>query len=326
MFDSNPIFNPSVFQGKTTQKDYFEGWYFKNVSSDCDSVLSFIPGISTSGKPHAFIQMFDGRSGQTEYFEFDLADFSATKDKFEVRIHNNIFSDKGFTLDIDRQGRKVKAKVQFSDITPYPVSLISPGIMGWYRYMPFMECYHGVVSVNHFLKGSVIIDGKISNFDNGKGYIEKDWGISFPECWIWLQGNCFEKEDACVMLSVAKIPFLGTSFVGFICFANVDGKLYRFMTYTGAKMTHIESKNDLLYVTVADSKYEIRITAKQTDGKLLVAPVKGSMERNIKESLDSEVEFELRHKNGDLIYKGSSLRAGLEVTGDIINLAKQSIK
>ena len=189
-----------------------------------------------------------------------------------------------------------------------------------------MECYHGVVSVNHFLKGSVILDDKIYNFNDGKGYIEKDWGVSFPECWIWLQGNCFEQKDACIMLSVAKIPFLGRSFVGFICFANVDGKLYRFMTYTGAKLKYIELANDILETTVSDSKYEIIIRAKHTEGKLLIAPVKGSMERNIKESLDSVVEFELKHKNGATIYKGSSERAGLEVTGDIVNLAKQSIK
>ena len=28
------------------------------------------------------------------------------------------------------------------------------GIMGWYRFVPFMQCYHGVVSLNHKLNGT----------------------------------------------------------------------------------------------------------------------------------------------------------------------------
>ncbi len=46
--------------------------------------------------------------------------------------------------------------------------------MGWYRFLPFMECYHGVISLTHNLKGKIIVDNKIFAFENGKGYIEKD--------------------------------------------------------------------------------------------------------------------------------------------------------
>ncbi|WP_243392439.1 MULTISPECIES: tocopherol cyclase family protein [unclassified Mesotoga] len=26
----------------------------------------------------------------------------------------------------------------------------------------------------------------------GKGYIEKDWGRSLPDAWIWMQSNNFD--------------------------------------------------------------------------------------------------------------------------------------
>ena len=48
-------------------------------------------------------------------------------------------------------------------------------IMGWYYKLPFMECYHGVVSLNHDLKGSLNLNNIHYHFDDGKGYIEKDW-------------------------------------------------------------------------------------------------------------------------------------------------------
>ena len=47
--------------------------------------------------------------------------------------------------------------------------------MGWYYKVPFMECYHEVVSLNHDLIGEIKVNNRIFSFDNGKGYIEKDW-------------------------------------------------------------------------------------------------------------------------------------------------------
>ena len=35
----------------------------------------------------------------------------------------------------------------------YPGTIFSPGIMGWYSFVPFMECKHGIVSINHDLTG-----------------------------------------------------------------------------------------------------------------------------------------------------------------------------
>ena len=63
--------------------------------------------------------------------------------------------------------------------------------MGWYSFVPFMECNHGIVSVNHDLYGEISVNGNVIDFNNGKGYIEKDWGVSFPEAWIWIQSNNF---------------------------------------------------------------------------------------------------------------------------------------
>ena len=37
---------PILFQGNLKKKNYFEGWYYKQVSKDEKEVISFIPGIS----------------------------------------------------------------------------------------------------------------------------------------------------------------------------------------------------------------------------------------------------------------------------------------
>ena len=79
-----------------------------------------------------------------------------------------------------------------------------------------MECYHGILSMNHSINGTLILNGKTLSFDKGRGYMEKDWGHSFPEGYIWMQSNHFSKKETSIKISVAKIPWLRSSFIGFI--------------------------------------------------------------------------------------------------------------
>jgi len=80
--------------------------------------------------------------------------------------------------------------------------------MGIFAYIPKMECSHGVVSMNHGLEGILKINGEEIDFTGGKGYIEKDWGTSFPKQYIWIQCNNFKNQTTRVFSSVADIPFM----------------------------------------------------------------------------------------------------------------------
>jgi hypothetical protein len=56
---------------------------------------------------------------------------------------------------------------------------------GWYSFMRFMECYHGIIVVDADAEGTV--NGEFRSGE--RFYLEKDWGTSFPRSWIWLQSN-----------------------------------------------------------------------------------------------------------------------------------------
>jgi hypothetical protein len=93
-----------------------------------------------------------------------------------------------------------------------------------------------VVSLDHVIEGALDIDGRTIDFTGGRGYTEKDWGRSFPSSWIWLQSNHFSTPGSSFTASVAIIPWIGRSFPGFIIGLWHQNKLYRFATYTGAKI------------------------------------------------------------------------------------------
>ena len=106
------IFKPELFQGHLKKKNYFEGWYYKHVSSDLDHVYAFIPGISlTESDSHAFIQIIDGISGKTNYIPYPLEQFSWKNKQFAIKIGESEFSKYGMKLLIRNESLQVSGEV-----------------------------------------------------------------------------------------------------------------------------------------------------------------------------------------------------------------------
>jgi len=321
------VFKPELFQGSLKQNNYFEGWYFKHVSKDLDQVYSFIPGISLhTDNPHAFIQVINGLTGETNYIEYPVSEFSFSTKYFRVEVGGSVFTADSMVLNINSPQIKVDGRLSYSGSVKYPSSVFAPGIMGWYSFVPFMECKHGVVSVTHRIDGTITVDKKQIDFSGGKGYIEKDWGKSFPESWIWLQSNNFENSDACIMMSIAKIPWLGSFFTGFLGFLYFDGKFFPFSTYHKSEITDLGLANEKLTVSFRSKKYHLKIIASLKQSGILLAPKSGKMSRRIKESVDSELEVVLTDLNGTVLFHDLAQRAGLEVIEGIFEIVKIKTK
>ncbi|MCB9013319.1 MAG: hypothetical protein H6539_04695 [Bacteroidales bacterium] len=314
------LYKPEVFQGSLSKKNYFEGWYFKNVSADQKHVYSFIPGVSLTGKnPHSFIQVINGINGKTDYLSYPLSDFSWESDRLSVRVGDSVFTENSVELNIKDPGLKVKGKLSYSNLTKYPQTLFSPGIMGWYSFIPFMECKHGIVSANHIIQGSIEVSGESIDFNEGKGYIEKDWGSSFPEAWIWMQANSFNERSVSFNFSIAKIPWLGSFFIGFIGFIFFNKEFYIYSTYNNSKILEINHSDQSLSIVLENRKSVLKVHADKSTFGELIAPVSGDMSRRIKESVDSDISVELFDEENNLIYSGFSKRAGLEIIEKIFD-------
>jgi tocopherol cyclase len=308
---------PAPFQGNLKNKKYFEGWYFKLVSPDGGNIYSIIPGISLSKDRHAFIQVIEGKTGKTDYNSFHINSFKSEKNRFDINIGDNHFSEEKISLNLSGENFRIQGKISFEDSAVWSVTPISPGIMGWYTWVPFMECYHAVVSLDNRLKGVLAINDNNIDFSSGRGYIEKDWGRSFPECWVWSQGNCFEIPGTSFMFSVAKIPWLGNYFIGHICFLLHNRRIYKFATWNGSKFEINKNTNNQIHASFSGKDHLLEVDISSTVSGRLKAPVLGAMERYIKEGVNAEVTIHLSSKSGKEIFNGTSAHAGLEVVGDV---------
>jgi tocopherol cyclase len=319
------LWKPVIFQGGFKKQRYFEGWYFKNVSAGGHHIWSVIPGISIENRQnrHAFIQLINGKTAQTRYVKYPFDSFSFSKNDFDISIAGSHFSYKGFTLNITSPETNITAKgrIDFSDTQRLGSTLFNPGIMGRYSFVPFMECNHGLVSMDHNLSGGLEINGESMDFSGGRGYSEKDWGRSMPSAWIWMQSNHFTNQPGVsFMLSVAKIPWLGSAFTGFLCVLLLNGKIQRFATYTGAKLKNIHLDNDMVSVEIDGREHIISVKAKHAARGLLAAPVDGAMDRRIAESVDAIINLEIKDRTGKILFGGTGNTAGLELVGDMAEL------
>lgn len=320
------IWAPEVFQGGNKTKKYFEGWYYKIIDKTEKYIFAIIPGVSMGedkASSHAFIQIIDGVSMDTHYYKYNIKDFNFSKKTNEAHLGENQFNDKNMILNIDSDNRKITGSLYFENLVRWPVSLTFPGAMGWYRFVPFMECYHGIVSMDHSIKGYLNIDDLHYDFNDGRGYIEKDWGRSFPSSWIWLQSNHFEELDISVTASIARIPWLGKSFVGFIAGLWIKGKLLRFTTYTGARLKELRLYNNRIFISLEDRDFRMDIDLIRSNTGKLSSPKNGLMMGKVDESISAEVElslFELSDGKMNLVYRGLGRNTGLEVIGDMEEL------
>ncbi len=223
-------------------------------------------------------------------------------------------------MDIADERRVLSGRVGIVDPTPWPVSWTSLGIMGPYGWVPRMECNHGVVSLDHPLTGTLVAGGTDIDFSGGRGYIEKDWGKSFPAGYVWIQSNHFERDRVSFVGSIAIIPWLFSSFPGFIIGLWIDGRLYRFATYTGAETRHLHITDESIHWTVADDEHVLEIEAERARGGLLLGPTRERMGDRVGETMLSEVVVDLRTSDGDVIFHGTGRNTGLEAHGDLRRL------
>jgi len=316
------IMNPAIYHGHNKKPPFFEGWYYKIVSADETHKYAIIPGVFLGEDGYAFIQFLDGSTGNVQFFTYPLDTFHAAEDEFHLRIGSSTFQLNRLELDIDQQGFRIEAQLAFPETTGWPVTLASPGVMGWYAWVPKMECYHGVLSFNHHTTGSLRVNGTEIDFTGGLGYMEKDWGAAFPQGYVWMQSNHFQQPNTCLTASIAMIPWLGNAFRGFIVGLWLDGELYRFATYTGAATDLLEVDDHRVTWQMSDSKYRLEITAARGKTGDLKGPTRQEMDMRVAESLDAEIQVRLLDKKGNLLFEDTGRHAGLEAAGDLDTLLR----
>lgn len=288
------------FHGANKLHSYFEGWYFKHQSET--NAIAFIPGINFNeqGEKEAFIQVI---TRDTSFqISYPYSAFSVCRHKPAVRIGNSIFTDKGIKIDIHDPKIDCSGTIKYAPLTP-----LKSDIMGPFRFIPFMECNHGIISMKHDLTGSITLNGKKIELSDGTGYIEKDWGTSFQTSYLWVQCNRFIESTCSIMVSIAQIPFAGLHFRGCIGVVLFQGREYCFATYNGVQIVRCSETGFIL----KQGEYLLEVDMLSRSPQQLFAPQSGVMSRVIRENTSCRARFRL-YVGSRLLFDLQSEEAGYE--------------
>lgn len=258
------------------QRNYFRGWYFK-LQSESQTMALIVAYHRSRGKETASLQIIT--DDYVNVVEYPIEDYRKEKKGFDVSLGKISFRTGGLHLDVHQEGLDLSGDVSFG-----PWTGIKGDIMGPFRFVPFMQCRHEVLSAFHDVDGVLTLNGKDYDFTGAKGYIEGDRGYSFPSVYLWTQ--CLF-DGGSLMLSVADIPFGLFHFTGLIGFVHIDGKEYRLATYCGGKASDI--KDGGCTITQGNMRFTAKLVRKNEHS--LRAPVKGSMVRTIRESASCEAHY-----------------------------------
>jgi len=132
-----------------------------------------------------------------------------------------------------------------------------------------------------------------------------------------MQSNHFSKPGISVKASIAKIPWLGSSFIGHIAGVLIDGELIEFTTYNGTRLKHCSISEKQVCLQMENKKYAFSINATREKATVLAAPISGFMDARIEESMNDHLQVQLTdRKTGKIILEDIGSLAGIEVAGN----------
>ncbi|CAF3241489.1 unnamed protein product [Rotaria socialis] len=354
------VFHPDRYHGHEIQKGiFFEGWYYKIVLNDYENTLVVIPGVHMNdSNRHSFIMIAYGNI--SHYFRFPYETISSATDEFHFTIDNkkNIFSYDQLIVDVkpnndDDATESFQLNLTLSSNLLVPdLFWILPGTMGPYSWIPTMQCYHHVLSMKTTIHGSMQMNQNAKQTISGIGYIEKDWGNSFPSIWIWGQANQWEHlpatSSASIFFSLALIPwYFNLEFAGFLIVFEHNNEFYRFNTYLQSIIHDLMIDPDTHEISfdVYDVlfQYKLHVSSysnglNNIDGALLYGPRSDRMIKYVKELLTKNIHFDVRLsklvqnmtsnnddnnlfiKHGyyeEIIFQGRAQSVALEITGNV---------
>ncbi len=284
------------------KKNVFEGWYVRVLEPKKKVNLAFILALSVhEGDPHAFIQIFDGTSGENRYYRYPAESFSCKDGTLDVGESSLSLEHIAIRVpDFHLRGRIAVTK-----------DAGKKSSMGFFRHLP-LECFQEVVYLEATMQGEMETDkGKLPLA--ATSYMEKTYGKSFPTEWFWLQTNTFEETGTALSMAGGRVPFKRFSLFGFFAHFHHDGRMHLFATHNMSSLAITEEKDHVRFA-LKKGKWRLLVEVRQADATVLVGPGKNArMRRDVEETLSARAHVTLE-KSRRKVFQAEGVRAGFEYT------------
>jgi tocopherol cyclase len=297
--------NPDLFHGCTHPDGFFEGWYFR--LSFAGRSICLIPGVSVGWDPHAFVMVADSHSRTSRLLRYELSDFSCGMRTLNIRVEESSFSLCAARLNLCQDNFSLTGLLYFDRVRTYPGGCS----MGLAAHLPRLECYTQICALDGRVNGQINLGGERIDITDGRLYVEKNWGRSFPKRYTWMQGHL--GSGAGFSCSVGRVPVGPGAFEGMIACVYDGERFYEFHTLKGGRH-RLELWQDEARLEAISGHYALRLRVWGGHPLTLSAPDGGDMATAVRERLDARAKLVLYDlRSGACLLRQSTEGVGLEV-------------
>ena len=270
--------------------NFFEGWYFKEQCKEL--TIAFIPEVSYDEKGNLSGSLQIVLPDRSYYYTYkNPINMNLNRTMFIV-MGKNVSTDACIHIDIAEKDLQIKGDIYFDREAGRKFN-----VMGPLSIFP-LPCKHGILAMKQQLSGSLEIDGEVYDFDGGTGYLETDYGKSFPRRYMWSQCNWFGRTDCQIAVAAATIPMGPLNIMGTFACINYKGQRYKFATYKGAEVEKIGEEG----FKITQGPYIFEGRRKGGTAVELKSPEMGKMASATREYLVCNVEYRLRKRGEELFH------------------------
>ncbi len=284
-------YKPSSLRGNFERNKYFEGWFQKVYSKQHNASFIFIYGYAThnSKDKFGFLQvLIPNQPPEIVYFSKD--EVSCDIEHHTFGLGNNLLTAELIRINTD------EFRIDLNIMTKHPIQTFKNS-MGYAYYIPNLPCYHSVLHTTQLVSGEIQHKGVRYTLENEMGYLEKNWGTSFPESYFWVHAVDPNDPGVSLLFSRAEIPWLGKTFikhVGHLCFNGQQIDLRELKNFAVSNFV-VSPENRI--VQIRSISLQLDISLEFGSEVIFKGPKDGELSRAILHQTDARIDVSLTWKN-----------------------------
>jgi hypothetical protein len=284
-------YKPNSIRGNFERNKYFEGWFQKVYSKEHNASFILIYGYATqnSDDHFGFLQVLIPNQ-EPEIAYFPKNEVSCDIEQHIFRMGKNLMTTELIRIDIN--GLRIDLNFKNSQL-----SRTFKNSMGYAYFIPNLPCYHSVLTTAQNVSGEIQHNGVYYTLNNAMGYLEKNWGTTFPESYFWIHAVDPNNPARSLLFSKAKIVWLGKTYikhVGYLCLDGQQIELRELKNFSVSN-SNVSPENQIIQMRSASAQIDLSLDY----GREVVfhGPKDGALSRLIQHKTDVKIEVLLNYEN-----------------------------
>jgi hypothetical protein len=154
-----------------------------------------------------------------------------------------------------------------------------------------------VLSTAQNISGVIQHNGVCFTLNNAMGYLEKNWGTTFPECYFWVHAVDPNNPRISLLFSRAKIVWLGKTYdkhVGYLC---LDGEQIELRELKNFKVSNSNIRPGNRIIQIRSASAQLDLSLEHGREVVFHGPKDGALSRMIQHQTDTKIEVLLTYYN-----------------------------